>query len=111
MTDPPALLRVIQRYFERNPDAAAHSLETMTEEEAVEVLKLLPSQLSSQAVKRLHGGFAARVLQQLPAELFRDIVGQLDPEHGASIFFHLALAEMSIRFRLFCSHSKSGFRG
>lgn len=79
-------LPIIQKYFESNPMAAAHALETVGEEEAIEALKALPPLLAVKAVKHLNDSYAAQLLQRLPYPLFKSIVERLDPQQGASIF-------------------------
>ncbi|HXV27987.1 MAG TPA: magnesium transporter [bacterium] len=84
-----SLLPLVKKYFESDPLAAAHSLETMAEEEAVAVLKALPPYLSAQAFAYLQVNFAADVLKELPPPLFSEIVGRLESQQGAAIFMHL----------------------
>src|SRR3989338_1892796 len=86
MTTKPSLLPLIERFFELDPVAAAHTLESMKEEEAVEVLKVLPVHLGVAAVGHLPAVPAADLIAHLPPERFRDIVSKLSPQHGATIF-------------------------
>lgn len=55
MTEESPLLPLVQKYFEQDMRAAAHGLESMTEEEAVEVLKALPLSLAVRAI--IYGTF------------------------------------------------------
>lgn len=89
MTTKTPLLPLVQKYFESDPPAAAHSLEAMSEEEAVSVLKALPPSLSAQAVPFLQVNYAAALFKTLPPSLFKEILEKLDPQHGASVFIHL----------------------
>ena len=84
-----ALLPLVQKYFENDSLAAAHSLESMSEEEAVSVLKALPPSLSAKAFPFLQVTYAAALLRGIPPSLFNEIVEKLDPQHGATIFTHL----------------------
>jgi magnesium transporter len=83
------LLPLVLRYFESDPVAAAHSLETLEEEDAVQVLKAIPTAMSARAVVHLSDSLAARLLQAVPPALFKDIVERLDPRQSASIFLCL----------------------
>ena len=80
-----SLLPIVRKFFDADPAAAAHSLETMEEEEAVEVLKGLPPSLSAKAFPHLQVGHAVALLREVPTELFREIVQKLDPNQGAMI--------------------------
>jgi len=66
--------------------AAAHSLETMDETEALNVLRILPPPLSAQVFPYLQVAHAASFLKDLSPELFRAIVERLDPRQAATIF-------------------------
>lgn len=85
----PALIPVVKRYFETDPNGAARSLETMPEEQVVEVLKALPPALAAKAVRQLQVTYAAAVLKDAEADLFKEISEGLDPHHAATIFMHL----------------------
>lgn len=80
-----ALLPLVRKFFERDPAAAAHSLETMDETEAAAILQALPPTLCAQAVPYLQVGHAATLLKQAPPELFSAIVEKLKPEQAAAI--------------------------
>jgi len=79
----------VKRYFETDPNGAARSLETMPEEQVVEVLKALPPALAARAVRQLQVTYAAAVLKDAEADLFKEIAEGLDPHHAATIFMHL----------------------
>ncbi|MBI4387548.1 MAG: magnesium transporter [Candidatus Omnitrophica bacterium] len=84
-----SLLSIIRKYFEDDPLKAAHSLETMTEAEAVSVLKSLPPNLSALAVPHLQVGYAAALLNEIPVSVCKEIVEKLDSQQAASIFMNL----------------------
>jgi len=84
-----SLLPIVQKYFETDPLAAAHTLETMTEAEAASVLKTLPSTLSARVFPFLQVTYAASLLTAVPPSTFKDIVEKLEPQQGASLFIHL----------------------
>ncbi len=80
------LLPLAQRYFESDPVAAAHTLETMEEDQALSVIKALPHTLAAEAVQNMHDTFAAALLEKLPKNLFKEIVERVDIQKGAAIF-------------------------
>lgn len=89
MTKQTSLLPLIRSYFERDPTQAARSLETMKDEEAREVLKALPPNLTVKVFPYLQINYAANLLEEIPEELFKEIVGKLEPKQGAALFMHL----------------------
>lgn len=90
MTKRTSLLPIVRSYFEKDPAQAAHSLETMPETEAVEVLKALPPALTAKAFPHLPISYSAILLEEVPADIFRQIVEKLEPQQGASLFLHLS---------------------
>lgn len=80
------LLPIVRKYFEEDPEKAAHSLESMGVEEAIGVLKSLPATLSSRAVPYLQVGYAAALLNEIPEEISKSIVEKLDPHQAASLY-------------------------
>lgn len=89
MSEGVALLPLVKKYFETDLPAATRTLETMPEEEVVEVLKALPPPLAAKAVRQLQVSYAAAVLKDAEADHFREIAAGLEPYHAASIFMHL----------------------
>jgi len=89
MPETTALLPLVQKFFEKDPTGAARSLETMAEEEVVEVLRALPPALAAKAVRQLQVTYAAAVLKDAQADLFKEIAEGLDSHHAATIFMHL----------------------
>ncbi len=83
------LLPLVRKYFENDPLAAAHSLEAMPEEEAIGILRTLPTSLSAQAFPYLQVGYAAGLLKDLPTDICNSIIEKLDPQQGAMIFINL----------------------
>jgi len=80
---------LLQSYFEHSPTQAARTLETMDEEEVVEVFKVLPPELAAKAIRELQSAYAATLLAGANADLVKELVKELEPEHAASIFLHL----------------------
>jgi magnesium transporter len=83
-----ALLPIVKRYFESDPPAAAHALESLGEDEAADVLKHVPAGLAAAVIRHLHDSLAARLLQRMPFPAFREIMQKLAPDQRAAIFFH-----------------------
>jgi magnesium transporter len=90
MSTRPPLLPLVQRFFESNPLGATRSLETLECEEAIAVLRELPSSLSTAAFRHLPTDYAAALLQEAPPELFQQVVEKLDPQQGAAILIMLS---------------------
>ena len=89
MSEPAAFLPLVRNYFENNLAAAARNLETMPEEQVVEILRSLPPSLAARAVCQLQVSYAAAMLKDAEADLFKEIAEELDPHHAATIFMHL----------------------
>lgn len=85
MTQEYPLLPLVQKYFESDPVSAAHTLETMSEEQAIEVLKNIPMDIAIKAVSHLNDSYAAVLLQKMPQGLFKKIANRLDSHKGANI--------------------------
>src|SRR3990167_1437759 len=84
------LLPIVQRYFESDPIAAAHSLETMDDEDAIEVLKTIPPNLATDAIRYLNDAFAAHLLANLPQALLKKIANNLEAQQAANIFLQFS---------------------
>ncbi|GJM15563.1 MAG: magnesium transporter MgtE [Thermodesulfobacteriota bacterium] len=84
------LIPYVQKFFEYDPLTATHALETMDEEEAIQILTALPASVSVGIFDRLQVHHAAAYLERIPAENFNEIVERMEPERGASIFIHIA---------------------
>jgi len=84
------LLPYVQKFFEYDPITATHALETMDEDQAVEILTVLPASISISIFHRLQIKQAASLLEKIPTETFKEIVEKMEPEQGASIFIHIA---------------------
>ena len=89
MVEQSPLLPLAQKYFESDIVGATHSLEMMSEDEAIRVLKSLPVHLIIRAIKHLQVSYAASLLTDAEPELFRSIVSSLEPQFAATIFMHL----------------------
>lgn len=89
MPDENSLLPFVRKQFESDPAAAARSLETMTEQEAVGVLGALPPTLAAKALRQLQVGYAAALLKDAGPELFQEVARDVESEHAAAIFMAL----------------------
>lgn len=85
-----ALTLMVRRFFEQDPARAAHSLETMDEDDALRVLEVLPSELSVEIFPHLQPHFAASLLKGLPPETVGPLAEKLDPQHSAALLLQLS---------------------
>jgi magnesium transporter len=83
------LLPFAQKYFEQDIVGATHSLEMMEENDAIEVLKVLPVTLIVSAIRHLQVNYAARLLTNIDAKLFKSIISSLEPQFATTIFMNL----------------------
>jgi magnesium transporter len=97
MSDAPALLPLVRKFFETDLVSAARTLESIPEEQVVHVLKALPPEMAAKVVRQLQISYAAAVLSHAEAELFREIAAGMDAHPAAAIFMHLP-AETRARF-------------
>lgn len=81
-----AFLPIAEKYFERDPVAAAHALEAMGSGDAVEILKTIPLAMVTEAMKHVNDAYAAVLLQKMPRSLFVRIAHNLDVRQAANIF-------------------------
>jgi magnesium transporter len=84
-----ALILMVRQFFEQDPTLAAHSLETMDEEQAVAVLAALPPTIVSDIFALLQPDLAAKLLQHLPEEQLASLIPRLNAEQGAALFLRL----------------------
>ena len=87
---PATLIPLAEKYFEKDPVSAAHSIESMAEDRALAILKTLAPRLSAKVFTHLQPHYAAGLLPNLPPELFEEVVSHLDPLHGVALFSHLS---------------------
>lgn len=88
MIEKNSLLPLVEKFFEYDTIAASHSLEEMSEEDAVQLLKSLPASLAARAIKHLQVSFVATLLKDLDALHLRDVFAALTPQLAASILMH-----------------------
>ncbi|MDD5218838.1 MAG: magnesium transporter [Candidatus Omnitrophica bacterium] len=80
---------MVEKYSEKDPVSAAHTLETISESDAAAVIGALPNAVTVEIMRHLRCDFAAAVMEKIPRELLRAIAEKMDLEHGAAIFLHL----------------------
>lgn len=85
------LVNLVRKFVEQDPPSSARILGTVTEPEAVEILRELPSSLSARLLTYLQPTYTIQLLQSAPPELFKDLVEKLDPQRMSEIV--LALPE------------------
>jgi magnesium transporter len=99
------LLPYVEKFFEYDPLTATRALETMHEDEAIEILKNLPPSVSVKILHNLQVNYAAALLKEIPTSTFKEIVENLSPEQGAAIIINIP---EDIRKRLLeCLSNKS----
>jgi magnesium transporter len=99
------LLPYVEKFFEYDPLTATRALETMDEDEAIEILKNLPPSVSVKIFHNLQVNYAAALLKEIPTNTFKEIVENLSPEQGAAIIVNIP---EDIRKRLLeCLSNKS----
>ncbi len=89
MAEKSPFLPLVEKFFEHDTSVAAHSLERMPEDEAVDVLAALPPSLAVGALKHLQVSYAAALLKDAEPDVFRSVASQLEPAFAATIFMHL----------------------
>lgn len=80
---------LVRKYFETDLPGATRALESMDESEVVAILKALPPVTAARAIRQLQVSFAAELLKNAEADLFRAIAAELEPTHAATVFMHL----------------------
>ncbi len=76
---------IINKFFELNPVNAAHSLEALSKEEALFILKSVSPELASRAFNSLEPHFAAALLFSLPEEAAAQIFGKMTVPRAAEL--------------------------
>lgn len=97
MTSEPSTLSLIRKFFELSPVEAAHSLEALDQEEAIEVIKKVSPDLSSRAFDSLEPRFAATLLLELPKDIAARIFDQMTVTRAAELIVCIQRAEDRVR--------------
>lgn len=90
MTTQAPLLPIFKQYFEKDPLIAARALETLSSEEAVNLLKAIPSGMAVKLLNRVNDACGATLLEELPKDSFDKIANQLDPQKAANILLGIS---------------------
>ncbi len=75
---------IIQRYIQKDAADAAHYMETMGEDQIVEVLKQLPPSMAAEVLRHMPLGPVTEILQKLPRSYLKDIVDKMEIQQTAS---------------------------
>lgn len=81
-----AILPIFKKYFERDPLIAAHTLETMPIEQAVEALNVLPIAMAAQIFTHLNDTYCAELMEHMPKSSFEKIIERIDFQKSANVF-------------------------
>lgn len=84
------LLKVTQRFFETDVRAAARSLEAMDENDALAVLRALPTGLVVETFRHLHPDHAAALLRDAPPSLVERLIARIEPHQVVALLMRLA---------------------
>ncbi len=83
-------LQLVRTLFERDPGAAANTLESMEEAEAVMILEEIPAALTAEAFSHLHAIHAALIIREISLDVAKEIFERLDTKHAFAILTNLS---------------------
>ncbi|MFC1522357.1 magnesium transporter [Elusimicrobiota bacterium] len=83
------LLKIAKHAFERDPLTAAQDIEALHENEAMDILKAMPCAITSKVFPFFQPSHAARLLQNLPEEIYTGIIKAITPEQAVAILTQL----------------------
>jgi magnesium transporter len=89
MSDTTVLLPLVNRFFEHDLANGVHMLESMSEEDAAHVLKILPMPLAVRVLRGLQVSYAAALLRDADDAFLNEMASHLDPQFAASILMRL----------------------
>ncbi len=84
------LVTLVRQFFEADPAAAVHRLETMKTDEILAVLQFLPTNLTAQIFTQLQARVAAALLERVTEDRLTDLVARIDAQQGALVFMCLS---------------------
>jgi magnesium transporter len=84
------LLPLLGPLIEADPLRAAHQLETLSEDEAIEALRALPVSIVAALLPHLQANYAAAMLGEADDEMIATVANQLDPKRATTILMHLS---------------------
>ena len=77
------------RLIENDIAEAVKIIESLPTTDVVEIITVLPLDLTTRLLSRLQTSYAARVLQQCDKDLIRKVLSQLVPAKAASVIMHM----------------------
>ncbi len=89
MPNTKTLLSILQKYFNKDPEQAAHYLEALEDEKAIKILTQLSAASSSKILPYLNTHLALDWIQEISSDSFTQILEKLSPQQGASLFLGL----------------------
>ena len=85
-----SLLPLLGPLIEADPLRAAHQLETLSEDEAIEALRALPDSVVVSLLPHLQASYAAAILGEADDEMVIAVANQLDPKRATTILMQLS---------------------
>ncbi|MBX3403743.1 MAG: magnesium transporter [Phycisphaeraceae bacterium] len=76
--------------IEADPARAAHLLESMSEDQAFNALRVLPAPLAATLLPHLQAAYAAALLGETDEQAVATVANRIDPKRAASILMHLS---------------------
>lgn len=110
MSQTDALTTVVQQFFEQEPLRATHCLETMDEEQAAEVLSLMPPALVGEIFPKLQANFAAALFKSFSGAFLEAVAEKLDPQQGAALLLQLPHENREALLAVFPDKTKKQIR-
>lgn len=98
------LLPLLIPLIEADPLRAAHQLEALGEDEAIEALRALPATQVAELLPHLQASYAAALLGDADEHMVATVANRLDPKRATTILMHLS---PEVRQRLLPHLSKS----
>lgn len=97
---------ILENYFNEDPVVAARRLEVMDEEEVIQILLALSYDISFKVFRHFNDAFAATLLEALPEDFFKRIVGDLDSERSTGIFMRISEKKRKLLLNLLTPEKK-----
>lgn len=83
-------VNVIKHFVNVDPVKAAQALAALSEDDAAEIIKLLPAAISAQCLENMQPHDASEILQHLLPEPAVNLIARLSHCHAADIFRHFS---------------------
>lgn len=85
-----SLLLLLRPLIEADPLRAAHQLETLSEDEAIDTLHSLPDALVASLLPHLQASYAAAILGEADDSMVVAVANQLDPKRATTILMQIS---------------------